>query len=225
MLFEEKYSHWQLVEIAAKWLQNSYPCVFMELVTSNFEIPDVIGFKSGESCVIECKTSRSDFLADKKKRFRINPQLGMGSYRYYCAPKGLIKLDELPEMWGLIEVENGKARLKHNPYGKNNVHHPLKAHQKNMEAEFKFMYSILRRLQLRGVLDTVYAQELEPYFRLRLPDNTEHRTALHYEETADIMFRNCKQGDNYWKFMRSRLEIPKSLNIQPFEFETANPNP
>lgn len=48
--------------------------------------------------------SRSDFLQDRRKPHRVSPQLGMGAFRYFMAPVGLIAVDELPEKWGLIEV-------------------------------------------------------------------------------------------------------------------------
>jgi hypothetical protein len=73
------------------------------------EIPDAIGFslshwESGAT-VIEVKVSRSDFLADRKKPHR--QAGGMGRWRYYMAPVGLIALGELPAGWGLIEVTPG----------------------------------------------------------------------------------------------------------------------
>lgn len=81
------------------------------------EVPDAIGFRStghyDGSVVIECKTSRSDFLVDLKKNhrqdawgeeFRDDGIPGMGKWRYFLAPKGLIKKEELPARWGLLEV-------------------------------------------------------------------------------------------------------------------------
>ena len=44
------------------------------------------------------------FLADRSKPHRLNPEMGMGKYRYYICPTGLIKPEELPEKWGLIYV-------------------------------------------------------------------------------------------------------------------------
>lgn len=80
------------------------------------ETPDAIGFRAAvhneSSVVVEVKTSRADFLADRKKPHRVNPALGMGSYRYFMAPTGLIKPGELPPKWGLIEVnERGVLRV------------------------------------------------------------------------------------------------------------------
>jgi Holliday junction resolvase len=61
------FPHSDLVEIAEKWLLKRCGFAFTELSTHAQEIPDAIGFKSGISILIECKTSRADFLADRKK--------------------------------------------------------------------------------------------------------------------------------------------------------------
>lgn len=117
------YTHQDLCEIAAQWLtrplhQNGAGCYFSFKETKNNinkEIVDAVGFKnSGKamgSVLIEVKVSRSDFLTDKKKEHRHYPRLGVGQYRYYFAPAGLISIDELPERWGLIEI-NTKGKIK-----------------------------------------------------------------------------------------------------------------
>jgi hypothetical protein len=75
-----------------------------EVTTAANDIPDVIGWRSGWSYLIECKASRSDFFADRKKPQR-NNGTGMGNFRYFMVPSGLIKPEELPAEWGLLEVE------------------------------------------------------------------------------------------------------------------------
>ena len=72
--------HTELVQRAFTYLQCSMGCsvVFKERSTSVSECPDAIGFKGGFSYLIECKSSRADFLADKKKHFRKNTSEGMG---------------------------------------------------------------------------------------------------------------------------------------------------
>lgn len=70
-----------------------------ETVTAAMDIPDVIGWRGGVSCLIECKASRADFFADAKKPQRSNGT-GMGEYRYFFTPKELIARDELPSDWG-----------------------------------------------------------------------------------------------------------------------------
>jgi len=156
------FTHAALVMIAYKWvLRNGCGVAFREFrsYACNGEYPDVIGFSSGgHSTLIECKATRSDFLADKKKSFRMTPELGMGSYRFFCAPKGLIKSEELPSGWGLIEVNaKGEPICKINPW--RGWHVRGNRNQKNWKAEHGLMYSALRRLHLRGRIEEVYGQQ------------------------------------------------------------------
>lgn len=153
--------HRKLVEAAYRWVLKNSSCgvAFKELNTNacNGEYPDVIGFGAwGHSVLIECKTSRSDFHADKKKSFRKNPSLGMGTQRFYCCPTGLLKIEDLPEGWGLIYVnEKLKPKCVHNPY-KGNIGERHNGFEKNIKAEHGLMYSALRRLHLRGRIDEIY---------------------------------------------------------------------
>src|SRR5690606_11606073 len=84
------FTHRSIIEIAYQWvLKNGCGVAFKDLKCINSEIADVIGFGSGDySILIEVKVSRADFLADKKKSFRRNPEKGMGRYRFFAAPKG-----------------------------------------------------------------------------------------------------------------------------------------
>ena len=61
------------------------------------------------SVVVEVKTSRSDFLADRKKAHRVEG--GMGTYRYFLCPTDVIRVDELPQGWGLLYV-NERGHIK-----------------------------------------------------------------------------------------------------------------
>jgi hypothetical protein len=103
------------------------------------ETPDVIGWHSGFTTLIECKISRTDFKADAKKFFRAQPEMGIGYYRYYLAPKGLIDADELPDQWGLIEVKNGKTKVKvpSEPW-----------YESNLRGEVSMLLSLIRRLKV-----------------------------------------------------------------------------
>ena len=154
-------THKQLVDVAHKWVLKNGSCgvVFKELKASTIynEIPDVIGFGSFvHSVLIECKTSRSDFIADKKKYFRINSDKGVGRQRFYCCPTNLIKIEELPDGWGLIYVNDKfKAICLHNPYkGLPEVRH--KGFEPNLDADRNIMYSALRRLQVKGLVKEIY---------------------------------------------------------------------
>ncbi len=165
---QETKQHRQLVEIAYKWVIANTSCgvAFKELNTIEGEYPDVIGFGSGTfSVVIEVKVSRADFLQDKKKRFRKNPEMGMGYHRYYCCPTGLIKKEELPQGWGLIYVnDKQRARCIYSPY-KGSEPERFLGFCQNIKAEHGFMYSVLRRLQLRDLVDAVYIPTQEDFER------------------------------------------------------------
>ena len=164
------FTHKDLIPIAYKWVLKNASCgvAFKELYSHacNGEYPDVIGFGAwGHSVLIEVKVSRSDFLCDKKKSFRKNPEKGMGSQRFYMCPEGLIKKDELPEGWGLIYVNvAGKAKLVVRngvmvPYeinGRTGERFMVHNHEKNIIAEQGVMYSALRRLHIKGHIETIY---------------------------------------------------------------------
>lgn len=133
-----KLTHAKLVELAAKWLRaKRFPVVITEIAGQREE-PDALGFKGNSlTAIVECKAERGDFLSDKKKSFRRNPTAGMGDERYYMAPEGLIKPDELPAGWGLIEVNSrGKARL---------IVRPIRM-KKNWRPEMGIMISLVRRI-------------------------------------------------------------------------------
>lgn len=112
--------HNSLCQIASRWLKKSLSnrqgmscqISFVEPKISFLggESPDAIGFRIAEErhmggcTIIECKTSMSDFLADMKKPHRLNPEIGMGRFRYYMCPEGLIPEERLPAGWGLLYV-------------------------------------------------------------------------------------------------------------------------
>lgn len=107
-------THPALVELAVKWLRSQYRCgiVLSEQACCSGETPDVIGWKQRcRSVVVECKTSRADFLADGEKPWRRNPEVALGCERFYMAPAGLIAVTELPEGWGLLEVRNRQVEV------------------------------------------------------------------------------------------------------------------
>lgn len=155
-------THQELVKIAERWLLGTRKCsfAFTELAClATSEIPDAIGFRDGHSILVECKVSRSDFLADCKKYFRCNADMGVGSYRFYMAPQGIISVRDLPQGWGLVEVnEKGKPRQVHGHNPRSNIYsveNPFRF-ERNLQAEWGMMASALRRLHLRGVLPMIY---------------------------------------------------------------------
>lgn len=95
-------THNTLVQRAKKWLKNQhYWGIVAELKTYSAEIPDAIGWKHHESCMLDCKASHSDFLADKHKESRKLNKM-MGNLRYYMCPPSVIQPDELTNGWGLL---------------------------------------------------------------------------------------------------------------------------
>jgi hypothetical protein len=113
-------THAQLVERAVRWLRR-YRCgvVLSEQACVSGEMPDAIGWKQGcHSVLVECKVTRADFLADRSKPFRQKPEKGVGSERFYLTPAGVVKIEELPAGWGLLEFRRGCVEWMH-PSAKN----------------------------------------------------------------------------------------------------------
>lgn len=154
--------HSDLVNIAENWLKKTKKCGFVlkEFKTqgTNGEIPDALGFRKNYSILIECKTTRKDFHKDKTKSFRINSYEGLGSFRFYLCPEGILTKKDLPRKWGLIVVKkNGEVKQIVGPKGvifsiKSRFYHKRKCKQD----EIALMYSALRRIELRGLFDNVY---------------------------------------------------------------------
>lgn len=84
------------------------------------EKPDAIGWRrspyNGGAIVVEAKASRADFLADARKPHRQDPCHGVGRWRYYLCPEGLITPAELPARWGLLyATRRGSVRAVAGP--------------------------------------------------------------------------------------------------------------
>lgn len=96
--------HNNLTKLGAKWLKKQGFSVVATEINSigSREQPDVVGFRSSCSAIIEVKVSRADFLADAKKPERYIEGTGLGNYRFYLCPHGMIRPEELPVKWGLL---------------------------------------------------------------------------------------------------------------------------
>jgi hypothetical protein len=137
-------THEKLVEIAVHWLRR-YRCgvILSEQACTSGEVPDAIGWKKAcHSVLVECKVSRADFQADREKPFRQKPETGVGCERFYLAPRRLIRPEELPRGWGLIEVSGCQVEV-------------VKASAKNLRAaagfrcEMNLLLASLRRVEVR----------------------------------------------------------------------------
>jgi hypothetical protein len=145
-------THAELVAHAKRWL-HSVGCsiALTEMKTYTTESPDAIGWKSGgrECFLIECKTSRADFHADKNKPFRREPGYGMGGYRYYLAPVGVLKPEDMPPKWGLIVVGEKGPRLLAGVNPRTYERDMAYCHgERNLTAETCVLWSALNRLRL-----------------------------------------------------------------------------
>lgn len=100
----EKPNHGILVQLAVRWLLNTGGCsiAFSEFATDGPEVPDAIGFNRFTTIINECKISRADFLKDQKKTFRRQPYMGLGRERYYMAPGGMLKPEEMHDIRVLL---------------------------------------------------------------------------------------------------------------------------
>lgn len=137
----KQLTHKQAATRAAEWLRNSIGCnvVLRELsCMGTREIPDALGFKGGRSILVECKVNRSDFLADKNKGFRSEPEKGMGDTRYFACPPGLIDPSEVPNGWGLLFIHPRRIIIEKEPEG----------HESNKADEVKLLVAVIRRLEI-----------------------------------------------------------------------------
>jgi len=163
-------THAKLVSMAVRWLRR-YRCgvVLSEQACVSGEMPDAIGWKKAcHSVLVESKVSRGDFLADRDKPFRQKPEIGVGCERYYLAPRGLIRTEELPTGWGLLEVWGREIER-------------VKASAKNLRSEIGFqnemnlLLASLRRVEIRIEPESItdflkWKNRMAEYNRGRLPE-------------------------------------------------------
>lgn len=139
-------THKELVQLGAKWLKwhkdnihiPNCKIIAKELVaaTGTGENPDILGFSYYASVNIEVKVSRADFLRDQKKRHK-TIGVGMGNMKLYLCPEGLIKVDELPDGWGLLYCsEAGKISIAKLP----------EKRDADLDSERTMLMSIIRRM-------------------------------------------------------------------------------
>ena len=139
-------NHKELTLKASRWLKKhsnntvipNCSTIATEIVCANAtgEIPDVIGWCSWTSVLIEAKSSRSDFKRDTKKIFREQQNKGMGEFRYYICPTNLIKVKELPHLWGLLYYSEERGI---------EIIQKAERRQTNLQSERTLLLSLLRR--------------------------------------------------------------------------------
>lgn len=140
-------THSELCLRAQRWLRsNGCAVTVIDLATAAGEQADVIGWRYGLTALCEVKVSRSDFLADRKKPWRRHPEQGMGDWRFYVAPAGLLRADEMPQGWGLLEWDGKRMQPTHNaPHG--NMDWPAPPFRGEKRKEALVLCSLIRRLE------------------------------------------------------------------------------
>ena len=157
---------------AVAWLRRHYKCgiILSEQYCAGGEVPDVIAWKGFcKSVLVECKVTRADFLADAAKPFRLKPQDGMGSQRFYLAPAEIIRAEELPRHWGLLELRGRDVHLVVKP-GRADLRTEV-----GLMKEMNLLLASLRRVEVRIEPQTItdflkWKNRLAEYNGGRLPE-------------------------------------------------------
>jgi hypothetical protein len=148
-------THQELVERAEQWLRGSLRCgVVLTERGAGLEIPDAIGWGK-YVVVVECKVSRADFFADRKKPHRA---YGMGQKRFYLTPPALVDASEVPDGWGLVVAQPRRIQVVRKA--------PAHVQSRHIACELRLVLSELRRYQLHGIT--------YPSLTLQSPPHTPH---------------------------------------------------
>lgn len=151
-------NHKDIINASIKWCKShGYHLILEEFVAGHMENPDVLAFGNAHSLMIEVKVSRQDFLKDAEKFPRRNPKHGVGNYRYYACPEGLIKENEIPKGWGLIYIIDKKAKtIKGHKSNCVTVEFPLEFFNANLRQERTMLMSALRRVKMKEIKNCNY---------------------------------------------------------------------
>jgi hypothetical protein len=173
-------SHGELVRIACRWLAKKQKCphVFAEPQSMKLnEFPDAIGFRFGYqdpgTRVIEVKVSREDYRRDRHKQWKRFESAGlpggMGRWRWYLVPDGLVRLDEIPDDHGLLyALPNGRVKqAKAAPVRES----------RDVESELSWLCTALQRHRL-GV------NWIEDEYRFETVNEAKAKTAHTAEDTC-----------------------------------------
>ena len=137
--------HGYLVKRAVRWLLNTrhMGVALAEAWQCTGEQPDAIGWRfDGYSILVECKASRADFVADRRKSHRRNPNKRLGHERWYMTPPGLVCPIDVPEGWGLLEAgKRVRTVVKPPPAG---VEIGLRVNPTLVQREFVLLYNGIR---------------------------------------------------------------------------------
>lgn len=147
-------THDDLVKRAVRWLTNTQHCgvVLAEMSAAAMERPDAIGWQAHKSILVESKTSRSDYLAQRNKPCVQAGRL-IGNERYYLCEPHVIQLPDVEGTdFGLLWIKDGGVSVR------------LRAKHRALSVpelcdERAMLVSALRRIRMREFLTIVPVEE------------------------------------------------------------------
>lgn len=96
---------------------------------------------------------RLEITIDRKKPFRVEPEKSMGDWRFMISEPGIVNIEDLQPGWGLLHVVKGRVMMVHGwPGNWAWFNRDSKPFQANKQAECDYMFSALRRMDLRVFL-------------------------------------------------------------------------
>jgi hypothetical protein len=173
-LVNTRVTHEDLRKRAVEWLTKRLGCgaVLSEMgCMYTRETPDAIGWQVNDSVLVECKVSRADFHAQKKKFFMVDPDKGMGRVRYFLVPSKLITLADMEDLpgWGLLYASEHQIRI---------VKHPVPRKKYDQESEMTMLVSAIRRVKTKEFLTIVPMDQLNLLTEQEREGETEDLTCL-----------------------------------------------
>lgn len=158
------------------------------------ETPDAIGWvNGGESILVECKNSRTDYRADAKKPHRQFVKLGMGDLRYYMFPEGMLIPDDWDNCgWGYLAVNDKRVKVVKQSENFSS--------QCNHAAEITFLASSLRRVQLR-----IGNQRLSDFIHASNSPLFQERYSMPSQEKVHAVDCKCVKCEEYRQMIRDSM--------------------
>jgi hypothetical protein len=156
-------THGELVKRAVRWLTSTQRCgvVLAEISTVAHENPDAIGWQAHKSILVECKTSRSDFLGQRDKPC-VRANCLVGNERYYLCEAYVIRPEDVDDTgFGLLWVDGDYVRIRSKAQFRS-------LSPSEYQDERTMLVSALRRIKLREFL-VIAPPESEP-MQLRVPE-------------------------------------------------------
>lgn len=141
--------HGELLKAGIMFLRSHGFPIAAPLTDFGIGEPDIIGFNHELSTVIDIRTKRSDFL---RRRLALQEQTdtALGNVRFFLTPMRMVRRDELPEGWLLLEY-TGATIFPYDFRPENHIgvvlySHPEWRHESDAATERNILYSVANRL-------------------------------------------------------------------------------